>query len=634
MRFEHPQILWLLLVLPTALALFFWRAMHLRQKMLVQFIEARLLSQLTIGISPTRQKMHYAFLILAVALLIIALARPQHGFDLQEVEQRGLDIVVAIDTSKSMLAEDIAPNRLARAKLAALELMQDAKTDRLGLVAFAGDAFLECPLTIDNTAFEQSVQALDVNTIPQGGTALAVAINTALTAFKEKDHYKELVLLTDGEDNVNEADVLAAARNAAKQGLRIFTVGIGTPAGDLLRVTDANGNGDYIRDANGDVVKSHLNEELLQQIARATEGGFYLPLRANTIDALYETGLAPLPKTEAKEKLVRRFHEQFQWPLAAAILLLLTEMLLPERKRAAKSAGMVLKTGAVRAAAVVIALCVLPGVTFGSTSSALREFNAGQYDKALDDYQKLLQKKTGDPRLDFDAGAAAYRDQKFGDATTNFNAVISAPDLKLQESGYYNLGNALYRLGEQNQDLDGKKQSWENALTNYSNTLKLNPQDEDAKFNYDFVKKKLDELKKQQQQQQKNNQQQNQQSRQQQAQNSQSQQKQQSQNSGSQQNQSQRQTQQNSQQNQSQQNSQEQQNQQAQNQSDQQKQEQQQAQQKSGEQNDQESGAKPAQAMTPQEAKQLLDAQKGDEQFLSLKPKEKPENQNQPVKDW
>ena len=154
--------------------------MRARQKLLAQFIEARLLSALTVGISPTRQKIRFGCLIFAVALLVIALARPQHGFDLQEVEQRGLDIVVAMDTSKSMLATDIAPNRLERAKLAALELMQKAGTDRLGLVAFAGDAFLECPLTIDNTAFQQSVQALNVNSIPQGGTAIAAAINTAL----------------------------------------------------------------------------------------------------------------------------------------------------------------------------------------------------------------------------------------------------------------------------------------------------------------------------------------------------------------------------------------------------------------------------------------------------------------------
>ena len=146
-----------------------------------------------------------------------------------------------------------------------------------------------------------------------------------------------LVLFTDGEDN--DEGALEAAQSAAKAGLKIFTIGIGTAAGDLLRVTDANGNSDYVRDPEGNVVKSHLNEALLQQIAGAT-GGFYLPLRgANTIDTLYERGLAPLPKSEGKERLVRRYHEQYHWPLAAAILLLLAEMLLPERKRETSDPG-------------------------------------------------------------------------------------------------------------------------------------------------------------------------------------------------------------------------------------------------------------------------------------------------------
>src|SRR5271154_567548 len=331
MRFEYPQLLWLLLVIPPALALFFWWTTRVRQRLLTQFVEARLLSQLTAGISPARRKIRFAFLIFAAAALIIAIARPQRGYDLEEVEQRGLDIVVAVDTSKSMLTTDIAPNRLARAKLAALQLMQRAGSDRLGLVAFAGDAFLECPLTIDNTAFQQSVQALNVNSIPEGGTAIAEAINTALTAFKEKGNHKALVLLTDGEDNDSETGALAAAKNAAKDGLKIFTIGIGTAAGDLIRVTDANGNSDYVRDEQGNVMKSHLNENLLQQIAGATDG-FYLPLRgADTMDTLYERGLEPLPKSESSEKLIRRYHEQFQWPLAIAILFLLAEMFLPER---------------------------------------------------------------------------------------------------------------------------------------------------------------------------------------------------------------------------------------------------------------------------------------------------------------
>ncbi len=184
MRFENPHLLWLLLVVPPALVLFFWWRERSRQKLLTQFIEARLLSALTVGISPQRRKIRFTLLTLASALLIVALARPQWGYDLQEVEQSGLDIVVAVDTSKSMLAQDIAPDRLQRAKLAALELMQDAKSDRLGLVAFAGQAFLECPLTVDDTAFEQSVQALDVNSVSEGGTGIANAINTALTAYK------------------------------------------------------------------------------------------------------------------------------------------------------------------------------------------------------------------------------------------------------------------------------------------------------------------------------------------------------------------------------------------------------------------------------------------------------------------
>lgn len=338
MTFDHLHLLWLLLVFPPALLAFFWWSWRKRQALAAQFIQARLLSGLTVGISTRRQKIRLGCILLAVVFVILALARPQWGFAWQEVKQRGLDIVVAIDTSKSMLAQDIAPNRLARAKLAALDLMQQAKSDRLGLVAFAGNAFLQCPLTIDDAAFRQSVEALDVNIIPQGGTALAEAIDIAQTAFKEEDNHKVLVLFTDGEDH--DSGALEAAQKAAANGLQIFTVGVGTAEGDLLPLE--------VRDPQGNVVKSHLNEALLQQIAGATEKGFYLPLRgAKTIDTLYERGLAPLPKSESKEKLVKSFHERFHWPLALAMLLLLVEMFLPEgvREPKARSAPAAPSTG-------------------------------------------------------------------------------------------------------------------------------------------------------------------------------------------------------------------------------------------------------------------------------------------------
>jgi Ca-activated chloride channel family protein len=332
MPFAYKNILWLLLVFPPALVVFFWWSWRKREQLITRFIQARLLPGLISGFSPVREKIRMWCLVLAVVFLILGMARFQWGFDWEEVKQRGLDIIVAIDTSKSMLAEDISPSRLARAKLAALDLMQQAKSDRLGLVAFAGNAFLQCPLTIDDTAFRQSVEELDVNTIPQGGTAVAEAIETAEAAFKEGDNHKVLVLMTDGEDH--DSGAVEAAKKAAQAGLQIFTIGIGTPEGELLRISDGKGGTEYIRDEQGNVVKSHLNEDLLREIAGATEKGFYLPLRgAKTVDTLFEKGLAPLPKSDSNTAHVKRPVERYYWLMVPAIVLLLIEMLMPERGR-------------------------------------------------------------------------------------------------------------------------------------------------------------------------------------------------------------------------------------------------------------------------------------------------------------
>src|SRR5438270_3220914 len=303
MRFEYPKLLLLLLIVPALMA-FFWWSWREKQRVLDQFVNPRLLPQLMSGISPRLQRLHWCLLLGAAALLVVALARPQWGFDWEEVRQRGLDIVVAIDTSRSMVAEDVQPNRLTRAKLAALDLRKLAKADRMGLVAFAGTAFLQCPLSADDEAFRQSIDELNVNIIPQGGTAVAEAIQTARMAFKDKtDNHKVLVLFTDGEDHDGHA--VEAAKEAAKDGMRIFTIRVGTRNGELLRVTDARGRSDYIKDPEGNVVKSRLDEGLLTQIAEAT-GGFYLLLGgARTIEALYETGLAPMPKSEKASRQIK-----------------------------------------------------------------------------------------------------------------------------------------------------------------------------------------------------------------------------------------------------------------------------------------------------------------------------------------
>ncbi len=498
MNFAHSNILWLLLAIPPALIAFHWWAARERARLMTQFIQARLLPALLAGVSTTRQKIRAALLVAAVACLVLTLARLQWGFDWQEVSQRGLDIVVVIDTSKSMLAEDIAPNRLARAKLAAKDLMQQAKSDRLGLVAFAGSAFLECPLTIDDSAFRQSLDALDVNTIPDGGTAIAEAMNEAAKAFKEGDNHKVVVLFTDGEDH--DENAVEAAKAAKEAGVVIFTIGIGTAEGELLRVKNAEGKDDYVRDENGNVVKSHLNEALLQQIAAATEGGFYLPLRnANTMDMLYQKGIAPLPKSGAQEKLVKRPIERYHWPLGIAMILLIAEMLFPERR---SPTGRESKSNPPRAASetgvpVVLVAGLLLCASLAASASpagALKDYHGNKFDAAQKEYERLLEQKPDDLRLHFNAGAAAYRGTNYDAAIQHFTAALAARDVKLQQRAYYNLGNTKFQMGAAAENFDAIQAAWEESVKYFQSAVTLDQKDADAKFNLDFAKRNLDML--------------------------------------------------------------------------------------------------------------------------------------------
>ncbi|HVV02231.1 MAG TPA: VWA domain-containing protein, partial [Verrucomicrobiae bacterium] len=514
-------------------------------------------------------------------------------------------------------------------------------------IAFAGGAFLQCPLTFDDSAFRQSVESLDVNIIPQGGTALAEAIDTANDAFKEGENYKVLVLITDGEDH--DSGAVEAARKAAAKGMDIFTIGVGTPAGELLQVTDANGNTDYIRDDQGNVVKSHLNEKLLREIAGATPKGFYLPMRgAKTMETLYEQGLAPIPKSESGDRLVRRYHERFQWPLGLALACLFFEMILPERGRRRRRAGSATEAVAAPVAAALALLAIaIPQDASASPSSAYKAYHAGKYDQALKDYEDALQKRKDDPRLHYDAGAAAYQTKKYDQAQKEFSQALDSPDWKLQGQAYYNLGNTLFHLGAQNQDPANRQRAWEESIQDFENTLKLNPQDPDAKYNRDTVKKLLEELKKQQQQQQQQQNQNNKNDKKDQKQDQKDQQNQ-NQNQQNKQNQSKQDQSKDNQQKQNQSSKQDQQSNpdkkqdQARNEQQRKKDEekarqeaQKQEKPQGGEQKNGEQGqAYAAGEMTPQEAAQLLDAQKGHEMMMPIKPDVKRHPHAGPIKDW
>ena len=657
-HFAQPQYLWLLLLAVPALVAFFWWSWRVKQKLVRQFISPRLLGSLMVGVSRQREKLRLALVVAAVACIFLALARPQWGFVWEEAHQKGLDIVVAVDTSRSMLAQDTIPNRLERAKLAALDLLSQAHSDRLGLVAFAGTAFLQTPLTLDEAAFRQGVEALQVGIIPQGGTALSAAIHTALDAFeKGNDNHKVLVLMTDGEDHDVDTETMAAAKEAADAGMIIFTVGVGTPEGELLRVKDAQGNSTFVKDENGDVVKSRLNQTLLQQIATAAHG-FYLPLQGpNPMKVLYDRGLAPLPKSTGTTKLTRVYQERYHWPLALAMLCLIIEAILPESPR--NAAPRRRKASAVAPPAVAaLFLFLTVSRSAASPSSAYSDYQKGNYDSALSEYSRLSDAKTNDYRLHYDAGAAAYQTRQYQKALEQFNNALASPaispDLQTQERAYFNMGNTYYHLGEPSSEPDQKQHQWEQAIDSYGRALRLNTNDIDARNNLAYVKQKLEQLKQQQQQKQDNNKNgkdKNQDQKQQQQQKNQQQKNQQNQNKDQQKDQDQKNKDQQQQQAQNDKQKQDEQKnaQQKQQQDQQAKQEQAQQdkarkdkdaeanasdQREKSQQNPQQAGTMMAQ-MTPEQARQLLDAQRDDEKALIFQPTNMPPPPpNVSAKDW
>ncbi len=631
MRCEHPQVLWLAVAaIPALIGFLFW-AWRVKQKLIQQFIHARLASSLMVGVSPARQKIRQALLVAAVAGILCALARPQWGSAWEEAKQQGLDIMVAIDTSRSMLARDVLPNRLEKTKLAVIDLMRLAKSDRMGLVVFAGDAFLQAPLTLDEQAFQQSVDAVSVGIVPVGGTALSACIRTSLEAFeKGNDNHKVLVLFTDGEDHDAETETLAAAKQAAEAGMKIFTIGVGTPEGELLQVTDDQGNTSYLKDDDGNAVKSHLNKTLLQQIATEANG-FYLPLQgASPMETLYARGLAPLPKTGETTRLTLVRRERYHWFLGFAVICLVIEALLPERSRVRRLRSAATALPKV-AAALVLLLIPLSGS--GSPSSAFRDYQSGDYKSAFQEYNRLAQKKTNDYRLRYDAGAAAYKAKELEAAEKQFNATLNTPDIiadpQNQQRTYYNLGNTLYHMGEPLPDPDKKKELWQQAIESYSRAVHLNTNDGDAKNNLAYIQKKLEELKQQQQQQKQQNKDQKDQKDQQQKQQQQQQNK-------DQKDQKQQQQQGNKS---DQQKKDEEKARQEQAKKDQEKKEQQAQSSQAGKKDKQEENAEQTPAaelrMSQQEARKLLDEMKDDAKVLLFAPTNQPiNNQRGKFKDW
>ncbi len=494
MTFGAPVWFWGLLAIPI-LALLFARAEQRGVARLRKFVSTRLLPQLSATVNRPRRVVRFGFLMLGLAFAIVSLAQPRWGYVYEDVKRKGLDLLFAIDTSRSMLSNDVQPNRLERVKLAAQDLVNQLQGDRVGLIAFAGRAFLQAPLTIDYDAAIESINDLDTKTIPEGGTNISEAINLATNTFgKSAAGNRALIIFTDGEEL--SGDAAKVAKTAADAGMKIFTVGVGTPQGSLIPIPADDGNTAFVKDSAGQVVKSKLDEKRLQQIAEAA-GGFYLNLGdgLQTMSQLYQRGLANMKAAEIDARLSRRPIERYEWPLGAALIALAISVLIGERKQVRVRSRFQRWTKiAVPAAATIL---VLAGPAFAS-APGLNLYQDGKYQDAYQHFQEDLKAhpdSSEKDKIEFDSGTAAFKMGDYNKALQSFSDALLSSDKRLQENSHFNLGRTLEERADMDETNDTTLKDLNNAASHYEAALQINPNNEAAKANLEEVKKKIERLK-------------------------------------------------------------------------------------------------------------------------------------------
>ncbi len=326
-RFANIEFLYLLLLVPVFVVLFELMVAR-RRKSLAQFGSQSALRRLAPDMSIAKLRWKFWIFVVAVALVVVAVARPQAGSKLREVEREGVEIMVAIDVSNSMLASDFSPNRLERTKYAVSRVIEGLSEERIGVVVFAGDAYVQLPITSDYLTARNFVERISPTQVTKQGTAIGAAIDLATSAFSsDSEGSRVVVLVTDGENH--EDDALAAAERAAEKGVQVYTIGIGTPEGAPINIGD-----DFVRDDKGEIVVSKLDETTLQKIA-ATTGGAYIRATAASVgvqeivDKINRT-----EKSKFKTEIFEEYDEKFHIPLVVALVLLLVELvILPRRNR-------------------------------------------------------------------------------------------------------------------------------------------------------------------------------------------------------------------------------------------------------------------------------------------------------------
>ena len=488
-RFEDSIYLWLLVLIPI-LALVRFISYRNQRKRLRKFGDPSLLKELMPDVSRFRPSVKFGLLLGALALLIVMLARPQFGTKINHEKRVGIETIIAMDISNSMLAEDVIPSRLDRSKMMVENLVDHFTNDKIGLIVFAGDAFVQLPITSDYVSAKMFLSSINPSMMATQGTDIARAIEMATHSFTQEEGIgKAIIVITDGEDH--EGGALEAAKAAKEEGMRVYVLGVGSVNGAPIPVS---GTGDYMKDRSGNTVMSALNEEMCKQVAQAG-GGAYIHVENNSAaQQQLDNELDKLAKKETSTAVYSEFDEQFQAVGILVLLLLIIEIcILDRRNPLLKHVSLFGKRKAVSVMLVLIALSATAQTDRQYVRQGNKLFRSGDYPNAEVSYRKAIEKNPKNSQAVFNLGNALMAQKKDSAAVVQFESASKLETNPLRKAkAYHNMGVVC-----QSHKMYGE------AIEAYKNALRLNPADDETRYNLVLCKH--------QQQKQQQNQQQNQQ---------------------------------------------------------------------------------------------------------------------------
>ena len=470
-RFESPQYLYLLLVL-VALAAIHYYIIYKKKRQVKRFGDPELTRQLFLGVSRWRPEVKFWITMLALASFIVALARPQFGTRLDTRERTGIEAIIALDVSNSMLAEDVKPNRLEKAKMMVSNMVDGMRDDKIGLIVFAGQAFVQLPITSDYVSAKMFLETISPSMMSVQGTDIAEAINLSMRSFtQQEDVSRAIFVITDGEDN--EARGVEAAKQAASQGVRVYVLGIGNPGGAPIPIP---GTGQYIIDDEGNTVISRLSEEMCREIATAGNGSYIYVDNSSSAQKKLSEQVDRLAKAKMESQIYSEYDEQFQGFVLIGILLLLLDVFLLERESKSTWLSNLFHRGR---SVSTICLLFFSLAAFSQTDrDYIRRGNRlmrdSVYDKAQVEYQKAIERDNTNPISHFNLGNALLYQNKAEDAMKEYETAARLEKDKMRLAQiYHNMGVVLQSAKQ-----------FDKAVACYRNSLRNDPTNNETRYNY------------------------------------------------------------------------------------------------------------------------------------------------------